>query len=315
MRKSTIVNVIVASIVAHGAMTYAGEYTFNENFNTLTIEDVGMPSDNTIVADTIVENLPDGTTSKVYYEHNVAGSKGKMLIKQYRLAVEPFVEGTSLYTGSSDLAVTNVSKFYQVGGMRYKLDTLCDTLDIAFEYYNVTSPNGSVALVLQQVDEAGVVVWEQYFLMAGYKSYISTWQSIHYTTDRMETLAVKGREFNVVWVMGVGHTAIDPMGGQLANVAIIAHTNYEIPVEEPVVEEVIEEPVVEEEVVIEEEVIPQPADESECDCDCECDCNKFAKQIAQANGKGHVFQSGKFTQKQARWCEQHRKTAKVKTKK
>jgi hypothetical protein len=315
MRKSLIVNVIVASIVAHSAVTFAGTTkTITEDFSTMVIDDYGVPSEHTLITDTVVENLGDGVTDKTYYQHHIEGSTATLQVKQMNLHMAPFTSDGLLYVGSSDLFATNVSKYYQVAGLRYELDKLYNTIDIEFGYYNTTNTNGSLALVAQQVDDNGNVLWEKVLLMTGYKSYINDWQHIHFTADRMETLVVQGREFNVLWVVAMGHTIQAPLGGKMDSLSITLTSPYEEEVvvevveEEPVVMALsVEAPVVE---VVEEEVVPQPAEES----DCGCKCNKFAKQIAKAKekalthkkrGQGFTNKARKFERKQARWCAKH----------
>lgn len=148
------------------------------------------------------------TMDKSYRSYLMSNNEAKLFAKNLRLHTEPAIlehcplnQHTGvLYTGKANMITEGISQWYSMAGVMYNFDSLCDTLAISFSYLN-TRPiiMGKVALIMQEVDENDVVLWEKIWTCAG-NGFSKVWQNISFTKEKL-ALYLAGHKFNRVWLV------------------------------------------------------------------------------------------------------------------
>ena len=232
---------IVISILFFSVIVNAEEYTITETFDDVVIGTEGTTVNYYIEADTIVDDTNAVPQVTIYKKYNVEGTCGaEVIVKERNKDVLPYINGSGEFvTGNSTVFTGGISEWYSVAGFRYKLPQTCNSTSLAFDYYNIDDENAGLSIVIQRVDENGLVLWEMNRRVASYRSWVNDWYHVALDAATIEGWT-QGREFNVVWLVATELSIQSNEGSYFDNLnmtlntvdAIAAGTSCDIEVEE-----------------------------------------------------------------------------------
>ena len=201
-----------------------------DNFGETTATPFDPFADETINADTVINTI---TNDKSYASYTMSNSESKLFVKNLKLHTEPTILSTCplgthsdvLYTGKANNIVLGISNWYSMAGIMYDFGALCDTLAVTFNYLNTRSvAAGKVVLIMQEVDENNLILWENTFTCAGYStSYKSVWRNLNFTKERLASY-LGGHKFNRVWLVET-ELYLDKVGGAYFDDIVMTATN------------------------------------------------------------------------------------------
>lgn len=182
------------------------DFETNEVTSLPALPELSVP----VIADIIGDNL---STSLVPIKNYIYGgltdsnnvgviAKSNRLYKDPAIVMDPTVgHGKVFWPGESVNRVVGINQWYAFSGVVFNFDKDLTTLAINFSYLNDRKiACGKVNIIIQKVDEAGKVVWESTWQVAGWQQGNYIWRDYVLAKSRF-TSRIAGRSFNRVMLI------------------------------------------------------------------------------------------------------------------
>lgn len=220
--------VFIVVFMVSCSLAISDEYVISESFNNYSIDELSEEQARYNILEDNVGPTTTGEPEVIYnkydmYDDNNELSTTEVIVKEWKYDQLPSIQEGEFVTGTSVVMTNGISQWYSMSGLRYKLNYMCNSMGVAFDYLNIDDEDAHITIIVQKIVD-GNINWEETYNLTGYKSWNVDWQEINYSADRIDEKIIKGREFNVVWLVATELSINSAYGSYLDNLNLTLNT-------------------------------------------------------------------------------------------